>query len=158
MSVEMQRPEIVGEIGGVAADGRLVIPVEVRKAVTWLVGKDPVPLIAELVSPGRIRLLPTSAVQHLLDEARERLTRDHERSLDHLAAFADRYRHVRYYPSDTRVHFRESVALYLSAGLSGDHPVYVEALGDHIDVMTLSVRNARLERLRADTDLLAQEH
>jgi hypothetical protein len=145
--------KLVGGIGVLAPNGRLVIPADVRKALSWPVDIGPVSLTAELISPGHVRLWFADFLSPRLAKARLMLTHQTERSIDLFAAFADRYRTARYYPSDTRVHFTEAVAVYLRPTILEELKLYVESRGDHVDVMTLDLRNVRLERLRSSLEL-----
>jgi hypothetical protein len=141
-----------GEPGTLGKDGRLQIPVEVRRAVRWLAGTKPVRLTVELVSPGLARVYPTDAVAARIQGVRRRVSTEHPGSLEHLAALSDRYRAVSYYPSDSRIHFSQATAVYLRSD-EREATYYVEARGDHILVMSLRLRAERLERLASELEL-----
>jgi hypothetical protein len=118
-----------------------------RKATPWLKGNDPIPLIAELIPSQQLRLHPAELVKPLLERLRQRLLDDAPSMIDPLAALADRYRSVTFYPSDTQVHLGESIAVHLRPPLSPVSQFYAEVVGAYIHVMTLEQRSERLERL-----------
>lgn len=134
--------------------GRLLIPAAVRKGTTWLKAKEPIPLIAELVPDRRLRLFPADHAEPLIDRLRMHLI-ENSSSTDHLAALADRYRPVTFYPSDTQVHLGESIVAHMQPSPSLDQIFYVEVVGPYIHVMTQEQRAERLARLQ---DELALEH
>jgi hypothetical protein len=148
---------VTGDVGSMDADHRLIIPASVRDALEWFPQKKkakPFPLIADLRDSGLIRLYPAERARPQLDATRQRLLTGHSEPLQALAAFADRYRELTYYSSDSRLHCGAAIGWHLRS--ASEHPVefYVEALGDFIDVMTLERRTARLRDLRADLDLV----
>lgn len=146
----------IGEPSTLGQDGRLQVPAQVRRAVQWLKGKKPVRLVAELVTPGYLRLYSAEQVGTKIEVTRQRLLDEHPGSEEHLAAFSDRYRQVSYYPSDGRVHFSQASAVFLRFAMTDDL-FYIEARGEHISVMTLQLRNERLERLGPDLELPVDE-
>jgi hypothetical protein len=140
-------PEVVGEVGTLSKRGRLLIPAAVRKATPWLKGNEPISLIAELAPDRQLRLHPADRAEPLLQRLRVRVTENHPASYQHLAALADRYRPVTYYPSDTQVHLGETINTHMQLPTSTNQNFYIETFGPHIDVMTLERRDERLERL-----------
>jgi bifunctional DNA-binding transcriptional regulator/antitoxin component of YhaV-PrlF toxin-antitoxin module len=147
-------PRYFGDLGNLGDDGRLVVPAEVRQAVAWLQGKQPVRLLAELREKGRIRLYPLDQVTSRLDDVRRRILESHSTRMEALAVLGDRFREVSYYPSDTRVRLSPVIATYLKCETSSQQTYYVEARGgQHIDVMTLAIRDERLKTLMRDLEL-----
>ena len=112
--------------------------------------------MVELVAAGHLRLYPAGQVGPKIEATRQRLLDEHPGSEEHLAAFSDRYRQVSYYPSDSRVHFSQASAVFLRSATTDDL-VYVEARGGHISVITLQLRNERLETLGPELELPADE-
>jgi hypothetical protein len=148
-------PEVVGDVGGMDADHRLLIPARVREALEWFPkkGAKPFALIADLRDSGLVRLYPAERTQPRLLAARQQLIGGHSDPLQALAAFADRYRELSYYASDSRLHCGAAIGWHLRGVSHHPDQLYVEALGQFIDVMTLERRNARLQELRADLNL-----
>ena len=152
---ELAEPNITGDVGSMDGDHRLVIPGRVRNALDWFPkkGAKPFALIADLRDVGLIRLYPAAQTQPRLSAARQQLITGHSSPLHALAAFADRYRELSYYASDTRLHCGAAIGWHLRSATRHPEQFYAEALGQFIDVMTLERRNARLQDLRADLDL-----
>ena len=155
MKPEHNEDRIAGEVATLNKRSRLLIPASVRKATTWLKGTDPIPLIAELVPDRQMRLHPADRAAPFIDRLRASLIENLASSTDSLAALADRYRPVTFYPSDTQVHLGESIALHLQPLPSPLQHFYVETIGAYIHVMTLEQRAERLARLQ---DELALEY
>ena len=152
---EVALVDVVGDIGSMDADHRLVIPSRVRDGLLWFPkkGSKPFVMIADLRDTGLIRLYPAERARSRLDAVRQQLLTGHSDSLRALAAFADRYRELSYYSSDSRLHCGAAIGWHLRSSSKYPDDFYVEALGDFIDVMTLERRIARLQELRADLDL-----
>jgi hypothetical protein len=150
---EQSVPRYFGELGNLDEEDRLVVPADLRQAIPWLRGKKPIRLMAELREKGRIRLYPLDQVTVRLENVRRRILDGHPRQLEALAALADRFRPVSYYPSDTRVHLSPAIATYLKCEPSSHQTYYVEGRSGHIDVMTLVIRDERLKALMADLEL-----
>jgi hypothetical protein len=146
-------PACFGDLGNLEDDGRLVVPVDVRQATSWLRGKKPVRLLAELREKGRIRLYPLDEVKNRLEDVRHRILESHPKQLEALAVLGDRFRVVSYYPSDTRVHLPPAITTYLKCESSSHQTYYVETRGVQIDVMTLAIRDERLKLFTADLEL-----
>lgn len=147
------KTKIVGEVGTLSARARLLIPAAVRKATPWLKGPEPISLIVELAPDRQVRLRPADRAELLIESLRIRVTDSYPASYGHLAALADRYRPVTFYPSDTQVHLGETIAVYMQLPASTNRHFYIETFGTHIDVMSLDRRDERLERLRDELAL-----
>jgi hypothetical protein len=145
----------VGDVGGMSDDHRLLIPVSVRQSLEWLPdkGAQPFALIADLRDSGWVRLYPFGLAQVRLETLRQQLLSSHSDPPRAIAALADRYRELTYYPSDTRVHCGAAIGWYLKSASQHIRQFYVEGLGDFINVMTLERRNARLHDLMEDLEL-----
>jgi hypothetical protein len=61
-----------------------------------------------------------------------------------------------YYASASRLHCRTAIGWHLRGVSHRPDQLYVEALGQFIDVMTLERRNSRLQELRTDANLPEQ--
>lgn len=147
---------IGGDVGGMDADHRLVIPVRVREALEWLPKSrkaKPFELVADLRDNGLVRLYPAEQVRPQLLSMRQELPAGHSEPLQAAAALADRYREVTYYATDTRVHCGAAIGWHLRGASQYPSQFYIEALGRFIDVMTLERRTVRLADLRAALDL-----
>ncbi|HWG75796.1 MAG TPA: hypothetical protein VN660_03285 [Steroidobacteraceae bacterium] len=154
--IDVVSAAIGGDVGGMDADHRLLIPVRVREALEWLPKTKrakPFELVADLRDSGLVRLYPAEQVRPLLLSMRQQLLVGHPDPLQAAAAFADRYREVTYYATDTRVHCGAAMGWHLRGTSQHPDQFYVEALGQFIDVMTLERRNARQADLRAALDL-----
>jgi len=147
--------DVAGDVGTMDEDYRLVIPSRVRDALTWFPrkGSKPFALIADLRDRGLVRLYPFEQARSRLDALRQQLRAAHSEPLKALAAFADRYRELSYYSSDSRLHCGAAIGWHLRSASQHPGEYYIEGLGDFIDVMTLERRFARLQDLSADLDL-----
>lgn len=152
---EPAKLDVTGDVGSLDSGYRLGIPSIVRDSLPWLPkkGSPPFVLLADLRDAGLVRLYPAERARPRLDLVRQQLLAGHSEPARALAALADRYREVSYYPSDSRVRCGAAVSWHLRNESKHPDEFYVEALGDSIDVMTLERRNARLQDLRADLDL-----
>jgi len=147
--------DVTGDVGSMDSDHRLGIPASVRDSLAWFPrkGSKPFVLIADLRDSGLVRLYPADKARPRLDAVRQHLLTSHPEPLRALAAFADRYRELSYYSSDSRLHCGAAIGWHLRSASQHPGEYYVEGLGDFIDVMTLERRFARLRDLRADLDL-----
>lgn len=146
--------DVTGDVGSMDGDHRLVIPSRVRDSLAWFPrkGSGPFALVADLRDTGLVRLYPADLARSRLDVVRKQLA-VHPEPLRALAAFADRYRDLSYYASDTRVHCGAAVGWHLRGASKQPNSFYVEALGEFIDVMTLERRDTRLQELKTALDL-----
>lgn len=147
--------DVAGDVGSMDEDYRLLIPSRVRDSLPWFPkkGSKPFVLIADLRDRGLVRLYPAEVARARLDAVRQQLRTGHSEPLRALAAFADRYRELSYYASDSRLHCGAAIGWHLRSASQHPGEYYVEGLGYFIDVMTLERRLARLQDLRADLDL-----
>lgn len=141
--------ELAGEVSALRTGARLRIPAEIRRITRWLQGKKPIKVIAELLEPGHVRLHEAENVLPKIEELRVRIVEGHTNPREELLALFDRFRPVTYYPSDTRIHLTPSIASYLCPSVSEDQLLYVETHGNRVDILTLELRNRRLENLRS---------
>lgn len=153
MPDDREREINFGSLGKLDSAGRLLIPADIRQAISWLKGKNPVRLLAELRENGRVRFHPLQSIRGALLELRTRIGKSHPHPTEAFAVLSDRYREVTYYPSDTRVHLPQTVSIYLGSGGNSADLYYIEARDTHFDAMTLAVRNDRIELFLNDLDL-----
>jgi len=132
--------DVIGDVGSMDDDHRLLIPSRVRDSLEWFPrkGSKPFTLIADLRESGLIRLYPAERARARVDAIRRQLVADHAEPLRALAALADRYRELSYYSSDSRVHCGAAVGWHLRSA--------------SLHVMTLERRAARLQELKAALD------
>src|SRR5690242_6080016 len=107
--------DIAGDVGSMDDDHRLLIPSRVRDCLAWFPkkGSKPFTLIADLRDNGLVRRHPAERARSRLDTVRQRLLTGHATPLHALAAFADRYRELSYYSSDSRLHCGVAVGWHL---------------------------------------------
>jgi hypothetical protein len=152
-SAQVAEANYMGDLANLDSDDRLMVPADLRKILPWLGGKKPVPLLAELREKGRVRFHPLDQAAHRLAALRSRIVESHPNKAEALGVLSDRYREVKYYPSDTRVHLPPTILTYLEARSAGGSTFYVEIRGDHFDAMTLAMRDERLRRSLGDLEL-----
>src|SRR5580700_10365125 len=130
---------VVGDVGSLDLENRLVIPADVRKAPNWLPrkGAKPFDLIADLRDIGLVRFFPAASARPRINALKQQLRIGHPDHWQALAALADRYREATYYASDTRVHCGTMIAWHLRSTSHLPDQFYVEALDQFIDVMTM---------------------
>ena len=143
---------VPSELSALGPDWRFGMPVEIRRALPWLEGTGTVRLIAELVTPGRIRLFLKSDISPQIEAAR-RVLGDKPGDGEALAAFDDRWRPVVFYGSNGSVVLGEIVAVFLLSDPQEAETIFIEARRAFVSVMTLAVRNARLQTYARQTQL-----
>ena len=130
-----------GEIARVTVDGRLKIPSDVLKHVSWWEGKM-IRVSLELTYRGLVRVYPYSAVGKKLDaDATEEMMSEAE--FIARATRADRYRDVPLY-ADERFRFTKDICPWLGFALGEEVPLYVQAFPNGLEVMTIEHRFERL--------------
>jgi hypothetical protein len=145
-----------GEVTKLGKNTRMVVPVEVRRAVEWLSGNKSIDLISELVEPGLIRVHQAGVLHSLIEKQRQKITDEHANPLEKLAILNDRYRPISYYPSDTRLRLTPSIVAFLAPNMKKEELLYVEYLSDHLEIMTLDHRNRRLRMLSDELELYGE--
>lgn len=157
MTTELSHnPTFAGDLGTIDNLSRLYIPKAVRKTVDFLKNKPKksLGLMAELVSPGHIRLHLRHDAQLRLDVLRERLIEEHPEPKEVLATLSDKYRLVTYYP-DNRIVIPSAIDVFLRPEGPLDENLFLESKGLWIDVMTISVRNKRLATYGPELEIIA---
>jgi hypothetical protein len=130
-----------GEIATVKDDGRLKIPSDIMKSVSWWTGET-VRVYAELTYRGLVRIYPCTAVQKKLDaDASEELAS--EAQFIARATMADRYRQVSLY-NDCRLRFTKDICPWLGFWLGDEVPLYVQAFPNGLEIMSVEHRFERL--------------
>jgi len=130
-----------GEIAKVSVDGRLKVPSDVLKRVSWWKGET-IKVSLELTYKGLVRVYPSSAVRKKLDaDATEELMSEAEFIAG--ATRADRYRDVQLY-DDCRFRFTKDICPWLGFALGEEVSLYVQAFPNGLEIMTIEHRFERL--------------
>lgn len=137
---------------------RLHVPRALLRLVTWFDGQRNTDIIAELRSPGCVRLLNQEKVQEKIESLRIAIAsriHDDPEALDALFALEDRYRSLTLY-ADGRARLTEAVLLHLGI-TPGEFPyLMIQVAPEFIDIMSLMARSERLSRFRDQTSLDAE--
>lgn len=143
---------VASDLSTVSPQYKVHIPKECLSRAGWSsFGDEPLPLIAELLEFGRIRLHLESDLQPKFDSLRAAIVHAAEAGMsDQLGALSDRYRSVTFYAKEKTVLLKAVVAVYLGLTKDGDRQVFVEGRARLIDIMSLDYRNRRLDLHRDD--------
>ena len=138
--------------------GRLCFPADVLKILGWKGPPQAVKLIAELVTPGYVKLYKRDAIEEKLEVKRAKLAKEaavgDSEALKKLKVFVDRYRPVSL-QKEKRVHLTESVIVFLGARPKDLPYFFIQAANcrDEIEIMSIDKRNELMEELGEDEDV-----
>jgi hypothetical protein len=138
------KPKVAGEIATLGTKRKVQIPKDCMEVLVWSL-KPPTELIAELVSPGRIRLhLAADILPALLALLREIDESQPPNESELRAAVHDRYRRLSFQlKGEHSVLLEKRLVAHLGMLPSDKRLLYVEACATFIDVMSLSCRSQR---------------
>lgn len=132
---------------------RFTLPTEVRRSVGWDDLIEGEVLIAEFVDVGHYRLHRRASVEKRIRAEEERIrteAQSPEQEEEWRQVLADKFREATFYPSDNdRVRVKPEIVMALTVGTPSEETskLYIQAGKNSIDVMSHSVRIARLKAL-----------
>lgn len=137
-----------GELANVDEDGRLQIPVNVLRSVSWWTRKT-FPVCLELTRRGLVRIYPDSAVRTMLKDL------DSEEPISEAAFMArairvDRYRFLKLYGAEYRLRLSKEICPWLGFALGESAVLFAQAFPYGVEVMTMEHRFERLAGSEAD--------
>ncbi len=147
------QPEVASDIATLGKQYKVQIPKKCMVIVGWSLDK-PVPLVAELVEAGRVRLCLESQILPEIQARRAEIQQDDAPNrLELLGVLDDRYRSAIFYTkgSEKSVTLEQRTVVYLGVLPNDDRTLFVEATKETIDIMSLTYRNRRLELLKDST-------
>jgi hypothetical protein len=142
-------PLTPGEIAKVDPGGRVQIPSDVLKAVSWWSGES-VEVSIELTYRGLIRVYPSSAVRAALLQADKTEVPASEAAYIALAVRADRYRFLKLYGPECRLRLTKEICPWLGFALGEPAALYAQAFPYGVEVMTMDYRFERLSDPQAE--------
>jgi hypothetical protein len=127
------------------ARGRLGLPLEITKGVTWLTNPQATDVyaLAVLDEPGKITLRSWESEGSSVLAERNRLIKTEE--YETLRMLEDRYRRVQV-AKDGRVTLTLTHVLHLGLPENEDAYVYVARVGEAIEIMTCAYRDSQIRR------------
>jgi hypothetical protein len=137
-------PLASGQIANVDIYGRLALPVDVLREISWWRG-DTVRVVVEAYDVGHLRIFEASAIADELDRLSAGV--DGEAGLDgiaRLAVLADRYRPGVIY-KEKRLPFVRETAAIVDVVLGSKAELFVQPVIQWIEVLTLERRLHRLK-------------
>lgn len=149
-SASRERAQAAQYLTEVDDRGRLHLPLEATRAVTWLKQRDQaVPALVILKSPGRLRLLSWEPEGSRIQARREALmdridaNAGDTEALEILVLLEDRYKTLSI-PKESRPTLPKEVLLHLNILHSIPCLVYLERYGEVLEVLSPTYRNERL--------------
>lgn len=150
---------VVSDLSTLGTQGRVNIPKPLLDLVGWSLESSPVPLIAELMEIGWIRLHLESDIRFRLDEILANIRQNESPGqLEVLATAMDRYREVSFFTTTLQKEagLLEIVSVQLGISVKEskkERRLYLEAKGRAIDIMSLSFRALRSDRLKDEISI-----
>ncbi|HUY03720.1 MAG TPA: hypothetical protein VMV33_10570 [Rhodocyclaceae bacterium] len=155
ISPNNQLPEdvVASDLSTVSPQYKVHIPKKCLTATDWpSQPSTPVPLIAELIEFGRVRLHIKAEIQQQIDALRAGITQgDAADRFENIGVLNDKYRDATFYTKEKTVFLEPVIVIYLGVTKNGDRQVFVEARKSFIDIMSLEYRIQRLEKFREGT-------
>lgn len=152
-----QSPEdvVASDLSTVSPQYKVHIPKECLVVTDWLSQPSaPLPLIAELVEFGRVRLHMEADIKHKIDALRAEIYEgEASERFERIGVLNDKYREITFYTKEKTVLLEPVIVVYLGVTKNGDRQVFVEARKSFIDIMSLEYRIQRLEMFREGTTI-----
>lgn len=134
--------------------GRVFVPINVLKALTWGTTARGARVMADLAGVESVVIRPVERVKPRIERLREDILSEptSEAQLQALAVLADRYRELSLY-DEQRLQLTDAVLSHLGLRTDDGDQVFVQALGDALEIMSLAQRETRLRLYQARTDV-----
>lgn len=144
---------VAGDLSTVSETYKVHIPKECLAVTNWPSKPSlPVPLIAELVEFGRVRLHIEAEIRQKIDALRAEIDQGEAADrFERLGVLHDKYREVKFYTKEKTVLLKPVIVVYLGVTKNDDRQVFVEARKSFIDIMSLEYRNQRQETFKEGT-------
>src|SRR4051812_42402000 len=106
----------LGDVSTLGLDNKLRLPKALLNTTQWALDASPIPLVAELVDEGLVRLHLASDAQPKIDALLGQLSPADTEEAEQISAIRDRYRPVQLYTAngENRVRLVPAVVAYLA--------------------------------------------